>query len=62
MPLVLMPFSVDGPFAVDGLWNFYIIFGAWLLAFFGVYNFYVLKHVYKSTRDQAVAMGHPALA
>jgi len=62
VPLVLMPFSVDGPFAVDGLWNFYIIFGAWLLAFFGVYNFYVLKHVYKSARDQAVAMGHPALA
>ena len=60
--LVLMPFVTEGPFAVNGLWNFYIIFGMWLLAFFGVYNFFVLKHVYKSPEAQARAAGVLAAA
>jgi hypothetical protein len=55
-----MPFVTDGPFMVAGLWNFWIIFTGWIFAFFGVYNFYVLKHVYKSTADQAVAAGRLA--
>jgi hypothetical protein len=57
VPLIFMPFVTDGPFALPGVWNFWIIFSAWLFAFFGVYNFFVLKHVYKSTAEQAVAAG-----
>jgi len=60
VPLIFMPFVTDGPFMVAGLWNFWIIFTGWIFAFFGVYNFYVLKHVYKSTADQAVAAGRLA--
>jgi hypothetical protein len=57
LALVLMPFVSDGPFAVGGLFNYWIIFGTWLFAFFSVYNYYVLKHVYKSSADQAVSAG-----
>ena len=60
--LVIMPFVSEGPFAVMGLWNYWIIFGAWLLAFFAVYNFYVLKHVYRSPEEQRRAAGHLANA
>lgn len=58
VPLVIMPFVTEGPFTVPGLWNFWVIFTAWIFAFFGVYNFYVLKHVYKSREEQARAAGH----
>jgi hypothetical protein len=40
---------------VPGLFNFWIIFSMWIWAYFGVYNFYVLKHVYKSPEGQAQA-------
>lgn len=60
--LVLMPFVSEGPFAVNGLWNFYIIFGMWLLAFFAVYNYFVLKHVYRTPEAQARATGVLAAA
>jgi hypothetical protein len=62
VPLVFMPFVTEGPFAVNGLWNFYIIFGAWLILFFMVYSFYVLKHVYRSPEEQRRALGLPAAA
>ncbi|WP_068071548.1 hypothetical protein [Novosphingobium lentum] len=55
--LVIMPFAADGPFAVGGLFNYWIIFMTWLFAFFSVYNFYVLKHVYRSPAEQARAAG-----
>lgn len=55
--LVLMPFVTEGPFAVGGIWNYWIIFGTWLLAFFFVYNVYVLKHVYKSNEERDRASG-----
>lgn len=58
VPLVIMPFVSEGPFAVMGLWNFWIIFTGWIFAFFGVYNFYVLKHVYRSPEAQLKASGH----
>lgn len=57
VPLIFMPFVSEGPFAVMGLWNYWIIFGTWLFAFFGVYNFYVLKHVYRSPDAQLRAAG-----
>ena len=62
VPLVIMPFVSEGPFAVMGLWNYYIIFGTWLLAFFGVYNYYVLKHVYRSPEERLRASGRLANA
>jgi hypothetical protein len=46
VPLVIMPFVSEGPFVVPGLWNFWIVFGAWLLGFFSVYSYFILKHVY----------------
>jgi hypothetical protein len=33
VPLVIMPFVTEGPFAVGGGWNFYFIFSIWLFAF-----------------------------
>jgi hypothetical protein len=57
VPLVLMPFVTEGPFMIAGLWNFWIIFTGWIFAFFGVFNFYMLKQVYRSPADQAVAAG-----
>jgi hypothetical protein len=60
--LVLMPFVTEGPFMLPGLWNFWLIFNTWIFAFFGVYNFYVLKHVYKAPEDQVRAAGRVVTA
>ncbi len=60
--LVIMPFSKEGPFAVGGLFNYWIIFGTWLFAFFSVYNFFLLKHVYKSPVEQVRASGQAVTA
>jgi hypothetical protein len=57
VPLTIMPFVTEGPFALPGLWNFWIIFSGWIFAFFGVYSFYILKHVYKSKEEQTRAAG-----
>jgi hypothetical protein len=43
--LVLMPFVTEGPFAVGGTWNFFIIFSAWLFAFQLPIGIYMLKAV-----------------
>ncbi|MFA7268747.1 MAG: hypothetical protein WC073_05345 [Sterolibacterium sp.] len=42
---MLIPFAKEGPFAVSGLWNFYIVFGVWLLAFYLPYSYFVIKAV-----------------
>ena len=55
--LVFMPFVTEGPFTVPGLWNFWMIFNMWIFAYFGVYNFYVIKHVYRSPEEQARVAG-----
>jgi hypothetical protein len=60
--LVMMPFMTDGPFAVGGLWNYWIVFGTWLLAFFFVYNIFLLKHVYKTEEQRAREVGLLSLA
>lgn len=62
VPLVIMPFVSEGPFTVPGLWNFWIIFSTWIFAFFGVYNYYVLRHVYKSREEQEKAAGRLSAA
>lgn len=59
--LVMMPFVTDGPFAVGGLWNYWIIFGTWFFAFFGVYSYYVLKYVYASPQTQNNLAGRLAV-
>lgn len=43
VPLVLVPFVSEGPFAVDGVWNFYIVFGVWLFAFFAPFSYFMLR-------------------
>lgn len=60
--LVIMPFVSEGPFAVGGLWNYWIVFGTWLLAFFFVYNIFLLKHVYKTEEERAREVGLLSLA
>jgi hypothetical protein len=52
VPLVLMPFVSDGPFAVNGTWNFFFIFSIWLFAFQIPIGYYMLKEV----------MGHKQVA
>jgi hypothetical protein len=47
VPLVLMPFVSDGPFAVGGTWNFYFIFSIWLFAFQLPIGICMLKEVSK---------------
>jgi len=41
--VVFIPFVTEGPFVVSGLWNFYIVFGVWLLAFFLPYSYFAIK-------------------
>jgi hypothetical protein len=60
--LVLMPFVTEGPFALPGLWNFWLIFCGWIFAYFGVYSFYLLKHVYKRPDEQVRATGRAMTA
>ncbi|MBL0116831.1 MAG: hypothetical protein IPP45_16480 [Sphingomonadales bacterium] len=60
--VVLMPFVTEGPFAINGLWNFWIVFSTWLFVFFASYNFFVLKYVYSSPENQARASGRLAKA
>jgi hypothetical protein len=45
--LVLMPFVSEGPFAVGGMWNFYIIFSIWLFAFQIPIGYFMLKALTK---------------
>lgn len=51
LPLTLIAFVPDGPFAVGGLWNFYIVFGTWGFAFFTPYSYYMLKSLYAERRQ-----------
>jgi hypothetical protein len=43
IPLVLVPFTSEGPFAVNGVWNFYVVFSVWLFAFFAPFSFFMLR-------------------
>jgi hypothetical protein len=47
IPLVIMPFVKEGPFAVGGTWNFYFIFSIWLFAFQVPIGYCMLKEVMK---------------
>lgn len=54
IPLVVIAFVKDGPFAVGGLWNFYIVFGTWLFMFFAPYTYFMIKEL--SARKQKLSM------
>lgn len=45
IPLSLLPFVTEGPFKLPGLWNFFTVYTTWLFGFFGVYSYFMLKHV-----------------
>ncbi len=58
LPLVLVPFVADGPFAVGGSWNFYIVFGTWLFAFFSPYTYFMLKELYGKKTSIQLSAAH----
>lgn len=60
VPLVLMPFVLEGPFAVSGTWNFYLVFGSWFFAFFAPYTYYMLKETlgYNASRTPGLVQAH----
>lgn len=62
IPLVLIPFVSEGPFAVSGTWNFFIVFGTWLFGFFTPYSFFMLKELTSRRKEfsgqATAALGH----
>ena len=58
LPLVLIPSVSDGPFAVGGSWNFYIVFGTWLFAFFAPITYYMMKSLSKTQEGLKLAAAH----
>lgn len=58
LPLLLIASVAEGPFAVGGLWNFYIVFGTWLFAFFSPYSYFMLKELSSRRRKFAAASIH----
>lgn len=45
--LVVLPWIKSGPFTVSGTWNFFVVFGTWLFAFFGLYSYFIIKELSK---------------
>jgi len=61
LPLVLIPFVSEGPFAISGMWNFYIAFSTWLFFFFTPYSYFMLKELSSRRREfvaSSAALGH----
>ena len=58
IPLVLMPFVSDGPFTVNGTWNFWIVFSVWLFAFFTPYSYFMIKHLSRKSEAPALSAAH----
>jgi len=58
MPLILIAFVVDGPFAVGGTWNFFIVFGTWLFLFFAPYSYFMIREL--SRRGQSMRSAYSA--
>jgi hypothetical protein len=44
IPLTALLYYNDGPFALNGLWNFYIVFGWWLV-WFSVTSYYMINYI-----------------
>lgn len=62
LPLVLVPFVSEGPFAVNGMWNFYIVFGSWLFAFFVPFSYYMFKALSPAGEEAKLITQRQALA
>lgn len=58
IPLVLMPFVSEGPFTVNGTWNFWIVFSVWLFAFFTPYSYFMIKHLSRKSEAPALSAAH----
>lgn len=58
IPLLLIAFIADGPFAVGGLWNFYIVFGTWLFGFFSPFSYFMIKELSSRRQKFAVTPAH----
>jgi hypothetical protein len=58
VPLVLMPFVTEGPFAVNGMWNFFFIFSIWLFAFQIPIGYFMLKEVMGHKRVARQVLSH----
>ena len=63
LPLTFIPFFNDGPIAINGVWNFYVVFVSWGV-WFTSYSYFMFKDV-KRVRvspapalAQAVSFGH----
>ena len=58
VPLVLMPFVSDGPFAVGGTWNFFFVFAIWLFGFQVPIGYFMLKEVMKHAQVTSPVLSH----
>ena len=54
LPLCAIAYVTSGPFALNGGWNFFFVFGIWLF-WFSTYTVYMLKDILKRLQDKAPA-------
>lgn len=55
VPLSWMPYNDSGPFAVNGLWNFWVVY-SWWLVWFMVFTYFMVRAI---RRDMAVSASLP---
>ncbi|MHB8692055.1 MAG: hypothetical protein ACYDHH_12485 [Solirubrobacteraceae bacterium] len=60
VPEAAIPYAHNGPFAVQGLWNFWIAFAAWLI-WFGAFAFYTIRYVRGQLRAYVEPTEQPEL-
>jgi hypothetical protein len=63
VPESVIPYVTSGPFAVNGLWNFWVAFPWWLI-WFGIYSYYLLRYIKRQLIETAKApiQAHPEVA
>ena len=58
VPLSAIAYVTSGPLALNGGWDFYVVFGIWLL-WFATYSVYMLKDILSRLRVATAASGLP---
>jgi hypothetical protein len=58
VPLCAIAYVTSGPLALNGGWNFYVVFGIWLL-WFATYSVYMLKDVLSRLQVAVTDSGAP---
>ena len=58
VPESAVPYVTTGPFAVNGLWNFWIAFPWWLI-WFGIFTYYMLRYVRRQMSASAAEPVEP---